>query len=321
MKLKLILFLVGLFLLDQAFRVGVDRLTMSTYWEEQIYGYLKNEKNIDLLILGSCRASRSADSGYISKELGINAINSGHVWEGLGQMQFALDLFLSQDRKGKHVAIFVDDSLMTNPIEEIRREIEVRTFWWHLLNEPDRKELLTAYKIPSYTHVLNHFGLWKYRGLGPKIGKAFKRAIKKQAVPFQDNFELMSDDENLSKYSERSLASVKENTIKTWSAGDFNQSRLDHLIQTAIRGGLKPVLIVSPMSRYRSTDSVNTIQINNIKNFAAKYSVPLLVYLGNETKWALNDAYWRDNGHFAGLGAKDFTKDLALDLKKVFHDI
>ena len=91
-------FVLGLLIVDQALLKAGEYLTETPFWEDRIVPHLASTKIEDVLILGGCRAALQLDPKILEAQTGKNFFNAGKVVDGLGNIEFLLNVYLSQSR-------------------------------------------------------------------------------------------------------------------------------------------------------------------------------------------------------------------------------
>lgn len=299
----LIAFVLGLLLADQALLFAGRALIRGRYWSDQLLPNLAESKDVDAYVLGTCRASLHFDSDIISQITGKRFFNAGKIVDALGNIDVALSVLISHQKKGE-VFFVLDDGTLEQSYEEVSIEVARREIWLPLLAKAEKDKLEKEYNV---SWLSDHSGLWLFRGNGQNFKYALKNFLARRTMPFQDGYAPRPAEQTILPNLENPAA-LEAGVKQTLKKQDYALKKIDALIDKAIAHGLKPSIVSVPMHRLRATDQVNEEQRILLKAMAQRKGIPYYDYLGNDQKIAHEDALWSDVGHFNRIGAEKFSR-------------
>lgn len=272
------------------------------------------DRKIDLLIVGGCRAALNIDPKMLGGSLGgARVFNAGKVVEGLGNVEFTSYVGLSHHRP-KTVVIVIDDGNLEEGYDQSRGDASTKVPWLPLMTPAYQRQFLSVYRPPLMTRMS---GLWRYRGQGREIASSAVKALLHRPVPAVDGYLPRPAEQNILATIKSDEAALARNVLRTQTLSPNAEGVIARIIAAAKANGAKPVLVVAPMHHYRATDYVNERQFEIISSLARKYSVSAIFYPDNKSRFAHADTYWSDQGHMNRLGAEQFTAILGADLSRV----
>jgi hypothetical protein len=305
-----LLFLSGVVVLDQALSFFGAAMVRSGHWKDGLLPALAAVPDQDVYLLGGCRAAINFDSKLIAERTGKSVFNAAAVADGLGNIDFALGVLLSHHSKGQ-VVFVIDDGNWEETGETVRPEIERRLIWWNLLDDKERRELSDSYDLQP---LLLRSGFWRFKGEGKDMAKAaLKWAARKPVTAAKDGYVPRAAGQNIIPNLVRE-ADLRAEIRQDFRPSAFAEARIDDMVRRAMAGGLRPILVIAPMHRFRATDEVNRLQTERMGVLAAKYKLGFLSYVDNHGVLAGNDTVWSDAGHMNRLGSEAFSASFAADL-------
>lgn len=302
------IFLIGLLVTDQALLYTGRALIRGRYWKDQLLPNLAESQGVDAYVLGTCRASLHFDSKLISEVTGKQFFNAGKIVDALGNIDVALAILISHQKKGE-VFFVLDDSTLEQSYEEVSTEVSRREIWMPLLEPVERQQMQSEYKI---SWLAEHSGLWLFRGNGQNFKYALKNFFARRPMPYSDGYDPRPPEQTILPNLENP-AHLEASVKQTLNKQEFALKKIDFLIDKAIAHGLKPSIVSVPMHRLRATEKVNEEQRQLLKNLAKAKGIPYYDYLGNDQKISQEDALWSDVGHFNRSGAEKFSRIFGRD--------
>jgi hypothetical protein len=312
------LFLLGLVLVDFGVGYFCDRLASSHFWHNTTVTKLAASENIDVLAIGDCRTAVQIDPEALSRRLGATVFNAGKVEEGLGYMDFTLNLALSK-YSPKVVLIQVDAITLTQDYAGIRQELVARVPRLNLLSEGRRNYLIDRYQL-GLSRILSLSGFWRYRGQGEIVFTSLARLIKNQMTLTADGYDPVPSSKNVLSAlapGSKTFLAIKDGVSKTLTPSPYAIDTISTMIEAVKMAGGVPVLLVTPMHYYDSTDEVVAIQKREASLLSKKHKIPLLFYHDNNSAMSKEGELWSDLSHLNEQGAKVFSEMLATDLEKL----
>ena len=301
-------FVLGLVAIDQIVLFLGNKVARGPYWRDQLLPKMVTTPNVGVYVLGTRRAALTFDSAALHNLTGETFFNAGRVIDGLGNVEFALDVLISQKKTGR--AIFVIDTVV---LEQTRADsvddIAKRLMWWQLLDADSQRELKAEY---GNSGLSRYSGLWSFRGQSYEFELAFRRWLHGDRSAPPDGFGPRPASWSIIPIL-RNPEVYRDETQRSFTPSPFAIQKLETLINKASRSGLEPMLVVAPMHRLRATDEVNAQEVRTARALAARTHAPFLSYLDNHGPLANDDELWSDPGHMHEIGAREFSRIFSRD--------
>lgn len=306
---RALLFLAGLFLLDQAvLRVG-DSLVDSPYWGDPVIYGISAGKPRSAYILGTCRAALVLDPAILEAATNREFFNAGRVVDGLGNMDFTLGVIMSHVHP-KLIAIVLDTELLMETQQEARADLGHREIWWSALDHEHQRDLLHRY---HYASVFLYSGFWMFRGTGIAMLKAIVRRAMRRGVPPKDAYEPYPVEPNLGSGNLHEPI-LRLHTRQSAELTDFSKEVIARMVDQVLQRGAIPIIVVPPMHRLYASDQVNEQTLGVIREIADARHVKVFDHL-RDTRFSGHDSLWTNTSHLNQAGAEEFSRLLASELK------
>lgn len=270
----------------------------------------RDETKIDTLIVGGCRASDNIDPTVVEREIGGSVFNAGKVVEGMGNIEFTLDLALSHHRP-ELVLIVLDDGNLEETLATTEGEAKEKIAWLPLMKDDIRQQFSEAYTITAFSHISR---LWPYRGQGLQIARASFDLLRGKSGEESDGYGPRSSSQDIRDALSVNADEIRDDQRKDQSLSLYAQHAVKRLVGAVRAAGSTPVLIVAPMHYVHATDEANQKEFEIMKNLSVENDAALLFYPDNMSRLARTDIYWSDAGHMNQRGAEAFSKILSEDL-------
>lgn len=302
--------------LDFAFGWVGDHISRSLYRGDMTLPVVlaDNNRKIDMLVVGGCRAALHIDPQILGKGLGdVQVFNAGKVVEGLGNVEFTLGIGLTHHIP-KVVVIVLDDGNLQETFSQDAAEAADKLPWLPLMSRDRRAQYETVYAPPLLSRVS---GVWRYRGQGRYLAASALKAVRNKPLPAVDGYLPRPAEQNVLAAIKSDENALLRNMLKTQTLSPHADAVVARLVASVKARGAKPVLVMVPMHRLRATDGVNDKQFEILSQIARKNGVSALFYPDNKSRFAHADILWSDQGHMNRLGAEEFSRILAADLSRL----
>lgn len=313
-----LLFILGMFCIDRCIYFWGNKQAISPYWHSEICNLVTHAEEIEVLIVGGCRAALNFSPKVIEKKVNLKTFNAGKAAPGIGYMtEFTLISALSY-QKPKYVVIVIDSHNLEETLERSRNELVKKTPWVSRVSVKEKKDFIERYDL---NRIVYKTGLYAFMGKGDELFRSSIKKIVKRNILIKDGYEPREPD----RIFERTLNDKKENQklvnhmVREFSTTDFSLETYKRMIKLVKEKGAEPILVVAPMHQLYSSDAVNSEVIDIVTNIGKKEAVQTFIYLDNDSNIANKNELWSDTGHLNRLGAEVFSTEFSKDLEKFIN--
>ncbi|MCI8484084.1 MAG: hypothetical protein HFH41_07060 [Lachnospiraceae bacterium] len=317
--LKVIAFLVILFLCNRLLWYLLVNDT-SSYTRVTLHELYHQEKNVDVLFLGSSHTYRSLDPGITDEIFETNTFNGGtssQAWDG--SYALLVEAGKHHDLKKVYLEMYYDVA---------GENYKERT-------QMTQTYIISDYMKPSVNRVsyLLNASSWDYwiNGFFP-ARRNWKKLFQRQYVSdliaekSQDsykNYDYVGDPETEEEYyvGKGYVANIKtkengnfahdepfESAERTFSEDDIRS--LKKIIQYCKKHEIELVFFSAPMPDFRLAEIGNyDYYIQHVKEFLAEYDLPYYDFnLCRESYFSYDSSLFKDGDHLNAAGAEEFSK-------------
>lgn len=255
--------------------------------------YICNQTHEDVLVFGSSRAIHHYNPKVISASLGMSCYNCGQDGNGAilsyGRLQLILQRYSPKmviyDVMPKYDLLKGEDNhrflgwlraYYDKPgIEEIFEDVDV-TEKYKMMCQMYRYNTKFIQVISDFFHPVHNSDYQGFRPLNKEMDMMKVTSMGKGHKPIYDEVKI---------------------------------GYLERFMSLALANGVKVIVCVSPI--YNGMDAT---ELSPIVEYCKANDVLLMDY-SNHPKYLHNNRYFCDGGHMNAIGANEFSKDLAKELK------
>lgn len=309
--LKLLIFLVFLFVLDKSFGALMKNLFFSqSSGKYYRMSYAINKTESDIVIFGSSRAHTQYIPGIISQKLNMSCYNAGVTGQGILFASAIQEMMLS--RYAPKVMILNIDPALLDMFPK---------FYGRISDLLPRYDSYPA-KMDKYVKLKNKYETIKlFSALYPfnsKILHIVKYSIKPQAD--YDGYTPLSEVNRVNSYG--SKLNLQDFYFNDEKALDKNFVEcFDNFVYNSINAKVRLVFVLAPFylpiaGKEKVVEYCASLRYMN--NVAINYKIPF-IDLSEDTTFTLNDSLFNDITHLNHAGAILFSKKLADSLFQIIH--
>lgn len=308
------LFLLGFFCLDRMLYHGGMSLAVSPYWHSEISNRVTHADNMDILIVGGCRAALHFDSEIIQKKIHLKTFNAGKAAINIGNMEFILNSALTY-QKPKYVLIVIDPNNLEETLDKAREDLIKSIPWFSNLKSSEKKYFIERYQL---NNPIYKTGFYSFMGKGDELIRVTLKKTINRNVMMQDGYDPRDANQNVTKElaNNKKYQNVIKSIKKDLSPSEFAIETYHNMIAAVKKSGAEPIIVMTPMHRLYSTNELNNKVKNAILDISEKEGIQSFIYLDNDSDIAKNDLWWSDTGHLNKLGAEKFTTCFVKDFER-----
>lgn len=306
-----ILFFLGLFFFDRFLYFYGNKLAASPYWHSEICNRVTYSENMDVLIVGGCRAALHFSSDIIQGITNLKTFNAGKPAIKIANMEFILASALTY-QKPKYVLIVIDPNNMEESFDAAREDLIKSLPWFPKLNADEKDKLILKYHLNG---LIYKTGLFSFMGKGDELIRASLRKFTKQDIIFYDGYEPRDQKHNFENMllNTNEYENIVSQSKRKLNPSKFSIETYSRMIDLVKKNGAEPIIVVTPMHNLYSTNELNGKVKEFISTIAKNESVQLFYYLDSGSSISNIDALWSDQGHLNQLGAELFSKSFSND--------
>lgn len=305
-------FLLGLISLDRLLYHGSMSLAVSPFWSSEISNRVVHADNMDVLIVGGCRAALHFDSEIMQNKIHLKTFNAGKAAINIGSMEFILNSALAYQNP-KYVLIVIDPNNLEETLDTAREDLIKSIPWFSNLKSSEKEYFIQRYQLnnPIYST-----GLYSFMGKGDELIRTTLRKATSQNMIIQDGYDPRDANQNVTKElaNNKKYKNVLDSMKKEFTPSMFAIETYYNMITAVKKSGAEPIIVMTPMHHLFSTNELNNKVKKAIFDISEKEGVQSFIYLDNESAIAKNDLCWSDTGHLNQLGAEKFTMSFSEDL-------
>lgn len=259
--------------------------------------YLANEANENIIILGTSRANYHYVSSIIADSLKQTVYNGGiDATNCIYAHYFALNLLIEH-----HIPSVIILEVMTNDYSITSNAFETTSFFAPYIGRSPRADSIFRLAGSYYPYHISHL----YRFNAKAVSNLFGLIINKQ-----------EDDDH--GYIPTWSTGFSPRTISTTKSPQENDNLKLKYIEKFIRlcqsNDIHLILTISPAYTY-----ADSMLYQPIKDIALQNNIPILDY-HSQGLFLDHPEYFRDEQHLWDLGAREYSKRFAKDLKQLLSN-
>lgn len=292
--IKILIFLVGIFVIDSLFGQLCDKLTQTAIGGDTLKNYHISRKcNEDILVFGSSRSNHHYISNTITDSLGLSCYNCGIDGNGIILMyglfsiitEYHSPKILIYDITTEYDLLKNDNSKYIGRLKPFRNRKNV----YNIFEQVDKKENLKTY---SYIYRYN----------------------SKLLQLISDNiYPLNTDYNGYRPHYETMNYEPERNNTKQSPYIEYDSLKIGYLEKLITECDNKIQLIFTTSPYYHINNNDIYAPIRKLCN---KYNIPFLEH-HNDTSFTMKREYFKDSSHLNNDGAIVFTDKIINELKKI----
>lgn len=308
------LFLLGLFCLDRMLYHGGMSLAVSPYWHSEISNRVTHTDNMDILIVGGCRAALHFDSEIIQNKIHLKTFNAGKAAINIGNMEFILNSALAY-QKPKYVLIVIDPNNLEETLDTAREDLLKSIPWLSNLKLSEKEYFIERYQL---NNPIYKTGFYSFMGKGDELIRTTLKKVINQNLMMQDGYDPRDANQNVTKElaNNKKYKNILDSMKKELSPSQFAIETYHNMITAVKKSGAEPIIVMTPMHHLFSKNELNDKVTRAILDISEKEGIQSFIYLDNDSAIAKNDLWWSDTGHLNQLGAEKFTTSFVEDFER-----